>query len=393
MSKRKGAKRRTPELAVKWLGEPTVNLLKSYNKQTSINRVKASIATFCEWAQKTDVQFVEEYKQATDKEQWAKDMGKTLVEWFNVLRQNDYKVNSARGTVGNVRAFFRDQCRPVKIEKRKIPKQQAATGEHEFSQTDLRKMFYYADVRGKAMLSTAVALGWAADDFLNLKRGNVEAFVNKALAEKQQFIGFTEVRGKSGAQTRAHLTPEAIESLRAYLDTTPKEAVYLWANGALTDHLTDDTLNNILRDLVKEASIQTIGTVHFHEIRKFMISALSNAGLNEWHVKFMVGKDVPMDMATYLINMKETLMEEYQRAYVRFSLTGYANRNHDKLSELEEKVNKIMAEKDADEMMIEILKKRLSKIDPDWRKDVEDEWKRVMALKKAPATSKPQREE
>jgi site-specific recombinase XerD len=333
--------KKTSELAAKWLGEPTEKLLKSYNKETTQSRVKASMAQFCEWAQKTDAQLVEAYKQATDKEQWAKDMGKALVEWFNDLLKNGYAVNSARAAVGNVRAFFRNQCRAVLIEKRKIPKQQAATGEHEFSQAELRKMFHYADVRGKAILSTAVSLGWAADDFLNLKRSDVEALVNKALAEKELFIAFTHVRGKTGATTRAHLTPEAIESLRAYLDTTPKDAVFLWANGSLTDHLTNDTLNNILRDLVKKASIQTIGDVHFHLIRKFTMSTLSDAGLSEWDVKFMVGKDVPVDIATYLINRKATLMEEFQRAYPRLSLTGYANRNHDKLQELEEKVAKL----------------------------------------------------
>jgi hypothetical protein len=155
------------------------------------------------------------------------------------------------------------------------------------------------------------------------------------------FIGFTHVRGKTGATSRSHLTSEAVESLKAYLDITPKGAEYLWANGSLNDHLTGDTLNNILRDLVAKADIQTIGTVHFHLVRKFTMSTLSSAGIGDWDVKFMVGKEVPADIATYLINRKETLMEEFAKAYPKLSLTGYANRNHDKLSELEEKIAKL----------------------------------------------------
>jgi integrase len=250
-------------------------------------------------------------------------------------------VNSARALLGDVRAFFTYHCRPVKIGRRKVPKQQVATGEHEFSQVELRKMFHYADVRGKAILSTAVALGWSADDFLSLTRKEIEGLVSKALVEKQMFIGFTHIRGKTGAESRSHLTPEAIESLKAYLDLTPKGAEFLWANGNLTDHITNDTLNNILKDLVEKASIQTIGTVRFHLIRKFTMSALSSAGIGDWDVKFMVGKEVPPDIATYLTNRKQNLLEEFQNAYPKLSLAGYANHNHDRLQELIEENKKL----------------------------------------------------
>jgi hypothetical protein len=126
-----------------------------------------------------------------------------------------------------------------------------------------------------------------------------------------------------------------------YLDTTPKNAEDLWCNGSVTDHLTDDTSNNILRDLVAKAGVQTIGTIRFHLIRKFMMSTLSSAGIGDWDVKFMVGKEVPADIATYITNRKANLMEEFQMAYPKLSLTGYANHNHDKVSELEERNKKL----------------------------------------------------
>jgi integrase len=374
-------------LIAQWLHEPTEQWLGQYKNDSMKRKNRRAMAYLCAWLKKSDVELIAEYKQTADKEEWAKQMGQTLVEWVNWLLQNGYMVNSARAYVGDVRAFFTYHARPVKIGRRKIPKQQVARGEHEFSVLELRKMFHYADVRGKAILSTAVSLGWASDDFLNLKRAEIEALVNKALADKQQFIGFTQVRGKTGATTRAHLTPEAIESLRAYLDNTPKDAVYLWANGSLADHITNDTLNNILRDLVQKASIQTIGTVHFHIIRKFTMSTLSSAGIGDWDVKFMVGKEVPSDIATYLTNRKETLMEEFQRAYPKLSLTGYANGTRDKLSELEEKVNKLMEEnvflKTAINLMIEnpeLPKKLKGKTD--------DFYKLVERTVKAPKTTK-----
>ncbi len=325
----------------KWIGQPTEEWLKSYSKKAVIGIEKRNIAYYCKWMQKTDATLVQEYKDAADKDEWSKKTGEKLIEWLNHLKAEGYSVNTVRAYVASVRAFFTNQCRSVKIQRGKVPKQQVATGEHEFSVLELRKMFHYADTRGKAILSTAVSLGWAADDFLNFTRVEMEGYVNKALAEKEQFIGFTHVRGKTGAVSRSHLTPEAIESLKAYLDITEKSAKFLWANGSLEDHLTGDTINNILRDLTEKAGIVTIGTVHFHLIRKFTMSALSSAGIGDWDVKFMIGKEVPADIQTYLINRKEVLMEEFQKAYPKMSLTGYANRNHDRVSELEEENKKL----------------------------------------------------
>jgi site-specific recombinase XerD len=378
------------DLIAQWIHDPTEQWLKQYNQDSAKRKNRRAMAFLCAWLKKNDVELITEYKQSTDKEEWAKQTGQRLVEWVNWLLQNGYMVNSARAFVGDVRAFFTYHCRPVKIGRRKIPKQQVATGEHEFSQTELRKMFHYADVRGKAILSTAVALGWSADDFLNLKRSEIEGLVSKALVERQQFIGFTHVRGKTGAESRSHLTPEAIESLKAYLDITPKGAVYLWANGALTDHLTNDTLNNILSDLVEKASIQTIGTVHFHLIRKFTMSTLSSAGIGDWDVKFMIGKEVPSDIATYLTNRKQNLMEEFQVAYPKLSLTGYANRNHDKLSELEAKVTDLIAQNKTTKWMLERMiedPKFAEQVREAEKKKKGNVWKAIESLRKAPTTT------
>jgi site-specific recombinase XerD len=379
-------------LIAKWIHEPTEQWLKQYKEDSAKRKNRRAMAYLCAWLKKSDVELVAEYKQTADKEQWAKQTGQRLVEWVNWLLQNGYMVNSARALLGDVRAFFTYHCRPVKIGRRKVPKQQVATGEHEFNVLELRKMFHYADVRGKAVLSTAVALGWSAEDFLELKRKETEALVNKAIADKQQFIGFDHVRGKTGAPSRSHLTPEAVESLRAYLDITPKDAEFLWANGSATSHITNDTLNNILKDLVAKAGIATIGTVRFHLIRKFTMSTLSSAGIGDWDVKFMVGKEVPPDVATYLTNRKQNLMEEFQTAYPKLSLTGYANRNHDKLSELEQQVGKLTADHLFLKMAMDMLLEHPELIER--LKGKKDEFYKLVEREvKARTTTKPEREE
>ncbi len=51
-------------------------------------------------------------------------------------------------------------------------------------------------------------------DFAELKRDFIEGLVCKALNEKIDFIGFDYERQKTGIESRSHLTPEAVNSLK-----------------------------------------------------------------------------------------------------------------------------------------------------------------------------------
>lgn len=125
------------------------------------------------------------------------------------------------------------------IQRKRIAKAKSALGEHEFTRDELSKMFCVADVRGKAVLSTGVSLGFSIQDFAELKREQIESLVNKALSEKIDFIGFDYERGKTGVESRSHLTPEAVNSFKAwfeYIDAKRAEkglgkSEYVWCNG------------------------------------------------------------------------------------------------------------------------------------------------------------------
>ena len=322
---------------------PMEEWLEEYSKDSTRIGNERDFKEFCEWAHTTDVELVQEYKSAEDKEAWAKKTGALLVKWYNWMLK-DYPckerggrvfkkglaTNTARARVSSARAFFRNQCRPVIVRRGAIARAKPALGEHEFTQEELRKMFFFADTRGKAVLSTAISLGWGAKDFVDLRRSFIEPFL-----EKEAFTGFLYERGKTGAISRSHLTPEAIECLKTWFEIAD-ESEYVWPNSGGKKHITQDTLNNIVKDAVEKAGIKTTGNVHFHLLRKFLISQLSNEGLNIWHIKFMVGKQVPPDIATYLQGMKDTLSEEFKRAHPRFSLMFEFNKTKDEMERLKE---------------------------------------------------------
>jgi hypothetical protein len=177
-------------------------------------------------------------------------------------------------------------------------------------------MFYFGDVKQKAILSTAVSLGWSSIDFLSLEVNFIKPFIEKAREEKLDFVQFVYTRQKTDETAICHLMPEAIESLDAYLKTIPEDAKFLWYSPSNhNEPLTNKAINDILKGMVKQASIMTTGDIKFNLLRKFTFSTLQRFGMTESESRVCVGKTVSPDILTYLINLKDTLLEKYKKAY------------------------------------------------------------------------------
>jgi len=314
---------------------PKEEWLAEYPKELTRFHYNRNFELFCAWAKTSDVELVKEYEASKNKKRWRKETGATIVRYYSyLLSEKGYASNTARSMLSGIRAFLSSQCETPKIRRGAIAKPKIALGEHEFTAVELRKMFFYADTREKAILSTAIALGWGAQDFIALRREFIEPYL-----EKEAFVGFWYERKKTGATVRGHLTPESIESLTQWLAISGKSE-WVWASNG-DKHITDDTLNNIFKEIVRKANIKTTGKVRFHATRKFLLSQLLNAGVAQAHAKLMVGKMVPPDLLAYLTKVTEQLREEYIEAYPRFALVGYTTKNHDRVEQLE-KENRFM---------------------------------------------------
>lgn len=209
-------------------------------------------------------------------------------------------------------------CQKLTIRRGRIFPVQMRTDEHIFSLNDLRKMFDIADTRNKAILSTAVSLGWSISDFLSLKRKFIKGFIERAKAENREFIRFDWQRPKTDAPVLGILTPESIAWLESWLKCS-EETEYLWSSSR-GEKLKDESIGDMLNRLASEAGIVKTGTIHFHGIRKFLMTSLSNASLNEFEVKTVLGKRIPISDLTYLTNIKESAFSKYKQAYSSFSL-------------------------------------------------------------------------
>jgi hypothetical protein len=155
---------RTPSKEYKFVTDLTENWIKTaypQAKQQDAWNYKNRMNMFLEFIGMTDAEFIEGYKRAKDRLEWAKQTGLKVVAYYNKRLSEGRATNSARTESSTVRAFCRDNATTLMIQRKRIAKEKSAMGEHEFTRDELSKMFYVADVRGKAVLAVGVSLGFS----------------------------------------------------------------------------------------------------------------------------------------------------------------------------------------------------------------------------------------
>jgi hypothetical protein len=318
----------------------------SYPKASVVDswKYKDRINGFLEFLGITDKEFIETYKRAKDRIEWSRKIGFKVVAYYNERVRSGKATNTARAEVSTVRAFCRDNCTILIVPRRKIAKAKASHGEHEFSLIELQKIFHVSGILEKAIVSTAISLGFHVEDFSELKRADIEPLVNKAIEQKIDFIGFDFERTKTGVKARSHLTPEARDSLKAWFDYTDQKresegkqkSEWVWCNGN-GNHLIDKTFNSMVKELCKKANIITTGKIRFALFRKFLMGALQDANFNSFLIKRAIGKEVPTSDSTYLQHLDRQLDEKFSEMYPFIRLNGtIQSRTH--LEDLEAKV-------------------------------------------------------
>ena len=240
-----------------------------------------------------------------------KAMAHELLFYQSHLQQHGTSANTIRIAVTAIRSYCEYLDKPLRL-KNKIVKSEIDTSSHVFENGDLTAMFNVGDTKEKAILATMASLGWECEGVLELKREFIEQQLAIATSAGAKFVFFNAQRGKTHALRYGILNPLAIEWIQKWL-----------AGHASTAHeplfnLTRSGLNKLLRRLATEAKIKTSGRVHSHLIRGWTMSQLSDAGFNEWEVKFAVGKAIPASDATYLRRLKNAIEDKYPKVYDQY---------------------------------------------------------------------------
>ena len=187
----------------------------SRGKKKTQYKKAIKLKKYCDWIDKTPEELIKEYAEARKSvntlQDWKRDTRTKIIEFYNWLKAEGYKINTARTLPLGVMAFYSEKCETIKDVTKEFDAVQIPTDEYVFTQEVLRKAYYYADLEGQTLLSLAVALGYSSIDFLNLECKQLQNLVNEA--NTLTYIKDSETR-ISAIKTEINLSPSLTPEIK-----------------------------------------------------------------------------------------------------------------------------------------------------------------------------------
>jgi len=239
--------------------------------------------------------------------------------------------NTLLGRLTTVASFMDYYDKPINWKRGTRVTPRPDTKSHVYTNGDLSKMFEVADTRDKAILALACSLGWEISGFVNLKRGTLRKLIDNAKENGEQFVYFKDTRQKTGKPRLGVLNPLALYwcdkwlKLSENLPRRERESdiinpITLTAKRRVSDifDITGNGIHNAMRNLAKKANLKLTGLPRFHNLRKWVMSGLSRSGFNEFQIKYVLGKAIPISDQVYLQTLEIEVRERYPEAYYNY---------------------------------------------------------------------------
>jgi len=279
--------------------------LESFSKKSTRRMYKRGIDLFCEWYGKGVETILQERKDDltpnpnetfVDSKQRASRYEKLLEKFHGWLLKQGYKLNSARTLCLGLMQLFRYYNMGITLRTGSPVSQTVVTTSDFILQPEhVRAMFHIAkDLRSKLLISMGNDLGWRISDILNIKRSELPNL------EQESPIEWIRITKKEKVAAKSCLSKTTTVLLKEYLFSLPTESPYLLHSNS-QGHISEETVNARLRDLARDAGIELGNSkLHWHCLRKMIISQAKNLGIDPDIIKLMVGKSVKKDILTYM---------------------------------------------------------------------------------------------
>ncbi|MFH0748320.1 MAG: site-specific integrase [Candidatus Bathyarchaeota archaeon] len=283
------------------------------------------------------------------------DLLPSFLKW---LEDGGLAHNSSCTSVNTIRGFFKFHREPLQVQNGKIKEIEKAKSWHCFSLDELIKMVQVGDLEEKAIIMLGKDLGIRVGDFVQLKRKPLEeSFKDQDGVFPIEFQIETE---KEGIVAIGHIMEETWNILQLYWKNSG-ESDYVFPSNNERLFISEDRANDALKSTwVKALPDRPDVKIRFHELRSYKMSVLSNAGVNEWQIKRMVGKKNSNDIQTYLTGVN--LKESFKKAEAALSLTQATN-NHSKLEQLEAAIEQLQKENSSTRAVSEIMTKKTNELE------------------------------
>ena len=274
--------------------------LSEYKNEKTKRTTSQRFTKFLEWSKKTPEQL---------KELDPKEAKHQILQFQKAMVEQNIKNNTILSYISASKLFFEYCGIPLSFRRGQLVNPQKAMGYHAFSNGDLGKMFEVANPQYKALIAMASSCGFSINDILRQSKEKIKAEIVRARAEGRNFIFIEEIRQKTNSEALLVLNPLAITWLEKWIDQNPKPTLF---------NVRDAAIGLMLNQLAKRSGITLTGKIRFHNIRKWVMSSLSKSGFNEFQIKHIIGKKIPLSDATYLLTLKEEIEEKYPEIYAKY---------------------------------------------------------------------------
>jgi hypothetical protein len=236
----------------------------------------------------------------------SKEMRHVALCFQNEQINKGVKTNTVISMMTALGSFCNSNAKILPLRGKRL-KIQIDMDSHVFTNGDLAAMFDVGDTQEKAILATFTSLGWEVGAVLGLKRAFIQGLIQKAREDKQEYVYFRSQRQKTGALRLGVLNPLALEWLERWF----KE----WQGERIFEYRSKEGINSMMVRLVKGGQVRKTGRIHSHLIRKWVMSGLSRAGFNDFQIKYLMGKAIPISDMTYLQTLQQEIEERYPQAF------------------------------------------------------------------------------
>jgi hypothetical protein len=230
-----------------------------------------------------------------------------------------------------------------------------STGDFVLMPEHVRAMFHVAkDLRSKLLVSLGNDVGWRIGDVLSVLRSELPNL------DQETPIEWTRITTKEKQVAKTCLSQTTVTLLREYLNTFKTNNPFLFASNG-KGHIDEETINNRLRDLAREANIE-IGNMKltWHCFRDMIISQAKNLSIDPDVIKIMVGKSVNKAMLPYLTGIDvKTAFLKLQKILGITTIIEESETNVKRIESLENAMIELEKENKNLRTRIEVLQSRL----------------------------------
>lgn len=347
----------TPEKKKEILTHPSIqSWLSEFPKNATIKQYRSRICKF----------LIAVNKKPEDILTMDKKEVKQLIIDYQIMKKNEGVPNNGiLSIVTAFRSYLVSIDKEVTFRRGQLLNIEEDSDSHIFTNGDLKNMFDVGGAFEKALIATAVSEGWEISQFLDQSREKTEKMLEHAKQNNEEYIFWRETRDKTGKPRLGVLNPLAIEHLTKYLavrreqekKNPPKSIEEIQDKRYKIDYsdmlfpITSDGVQKMLYRLAREANLAVTGKVRFHNIRKWLMSRLSRSNFNEFQIKFIMGKGIPVTDSTYLQTLQEEIEGKYPKVYNDYlninPILGseVAKKQHEELLETKNELYKVIGQK------------------------------------------------